>query len=260
MAGKSPAADIALLEASALQKSLSSWAVLDARPGKEWLSGHIPGARSFCWEDYTRTDDKGIQYRTLPPSELAAALGKMGLDENMPVAVYGDADTSWGGEGWVCWALFWIGHKGPVRLVDGGIQAWRSLGFPVTTENIPVIGEAPVYRYQIRNAVNITADEIRANPSLFQTVDTRSTLEWIKGRIPGASHIPWEKFYTGKNRQPLDAAGARALLIKHGINPDRPVVYYCTGGIRSGYAWLVHHLAGLPEAINFEGGTEEWDK
>jgi thiosulfate/3-mercaptopyruvate sulfurtransferase len=36
------------------------------------------------------------------------------------------------------------------------------------------------------------------------------------------------------------------------------VVYYCAGGIRSGYAWLIHHLAGLPEAVNFEGGMEEW--
>ena len=255
-----PAADIALMEASAFHQSPSSWTVLDARPEKEWRTGHIPGARSFCWEDYTRTDDKGIQYRTLPPSELAAALGKMGIDENTPIAIYGDADTSWGGEGWVCWALAWLGHKGPIRLVNGGIQSWRAQGFSVTGAGDATAVETSVYRPQVQNSINITAVDIRANPPRFQTVDTRSTLEWIKGRIPGATHIPWEKFHIGKNRQPLDAAGTRGLLIKHGINPDRPVIYYCTGGIRSGYAWMVHHLAGLPESMNFEGGTEEWNK
>jgi thiosulfate/3-mercaptopyruvate sulfurtransferase len=39
---------------------------------------------------------------------------------------------------------------------------------------------------------------------------------------------------------------------------DRPVVYYCKGGIRSAYAWMVHVLAGFPGACNFEGGMEEW--
>jgi thiosulfate/3-mercaptopyruvate sulfurtransferase len=255
-AGKAPAADIALMEASALHQSLPSWAILDARPEKEWQAGHIPGAGSFSWENYTRTDEKGIRYRVLPPQELAAALGKMGIDENTPVAVYGDADSSWGGEGWVCWVLAWLGHKGPVRVVNGGIAAWRSQGLPVTMEKNARSGDAPVYHYQIQNPVNITADDIRGNPPRFQLVDTRSTREWIMGRLPGATHIPWEKFYAGENRQPV----TRALLSKYGVDPDRPVVYYCTGGIRSGYAWLVHHLAGLPEAVNFEGGTEEWEK
>lgn len=50
------------------------------------------------------------------------------------------------------------------------------------------------------------------------------------------------------------------LLAEHGIKFDKPVVYYCTGGIRSGFTWLVHSLSGQGTAINFEGGTEAWDK
>lgn len=248
------------MEASTLRQVPSAWAVLDARPEKEWQAGHLPGARSFSWENYTRTDDKGVQYRTLPPADLAAALGKMGIDENTPVAVYGDADTSWGGEGWACWALVWLGHKGPVRLVNGGIQAWRANGFPVKKgDELP--NDVPkTYHFQIQPSVNTSAGDIRNKLPSSQLVDTRSTREWIMGHIPSATHIPWEKFYAGKDRRPVSAAEVRDLLIKYGVDPGRPVVYYCTGGIRSGYAWLVHHLAGLPEATNFEGGTEEWYK
>jgi thiosulfate/3-mercaptopyruvate sulfurtransferase len=48
------------------------------------------------------------------------------------------------------------------------------------------------------------------------------------------------------------------MLEKEGVDLRKPVVYYCTGGIRSGYAWLVHQLGNLPPAVNYEGGTEEW--
>jgi thiosulfate/3-mercaptopyruvate sulfurtransferase len=254
------ASDIRLIEASRLNQSLSEYMVLDARPKKEWLAAHIPGAGSFCWEDYTRTDEKGVAYRTLPPEKLAQALAKMGIHPHKPVAVYGDADTSWGGEGWVCWSLSWIGHKGPVRVVAGGIQAWEEKGFSLKSGPETFRGEPPVYPVQVQDSLNITAKQIHNRSSAIQLVDTRSTMEWLKGHLPGAVHIRWKKFYQGKDRRPVGSARLRALLEDKGINPEQPVVYYCTGGIRSGYAWLVHHLAKLPEAVNFEGGTVEWDK
>ena len=92
-------------------------------------------------------------------------------------------------------------------------------------------------------------------------VDTRGYLtEWLPGHLPEAIHIPWEKFYREKNRTALSPKEFKELLEKNGVDLTKPVVYYCTGGIRSGYAWLVHELSGLPSAVNFEGGTEEWTK
>jgi thiosulfate/3-mercaptopyruvate sulfurtransferase len=44
------------------------------------------------------------------------------------------------------------------------------------------------------------------------------------------------------------------------VNTAKPVVYYCAGGIRSAYTWLVHELAGLPDARNYEGGMAAWQK
>ena len=254
------AADIRLIEAAGLNQSLSGWIVMDARPKKEWLKAHIPGAVSFSWEDYTRTDPKGVAYRTISPRELGGALGKIGIDDHASIAVYGDADTSWGGEGWLCWVLSWIGHKGRICVINGGIQAWKEKGFPLKDGAESFSGKAAEYKVDIREGLNISAQQIKNSPSAFQLVDTRSTLEWVMGHLPGAVHIDWEKFYHGKDRSFLSASGIRGLLAKNGINPEKPVVYYCTGGIRSGYAWLGHHLAGLPEAINFEGGTAEWEK
>ena len=95
---------------------------LDARPEKEWRKGHLPNALSFSWENYTRADEDGVKWRILPPEQLADAFGAMGVGHTDAVLVYGDADTSWGGEGWLVWVLAWLGHQGPVYYLDGGIQ------------------------------------------------------------------------------------------------------------------------------------------
>lgn len=233
--------------------------ILDARPKREWLSRHIPGAHSFSWEDYTRTDDKGIPYRIMPPEYIADSLGAMGIDSQTPIVVYGDADTSWGGEGWACWVLSWLGHSGPVRLLDGGTRAWAAKNYP-TASGITLPAKQAAYEFSRNNAVLISGKAIHDSPDKFQLVDTRSTWEWLKGRMPDATHISWDNFYTGEHRRPLNPAETRALLKENNINIQQPVVYYCTGGVRSAYAWMVHTLAGLTGAVNFEGGMEEWKK
>ena len=67
-------------------------------------------------------------------------------------------------------------------------------------------------------------------------------------------------FLHGEERRPLKREALIALLEKNGIDPRKPVVYYCSGGIRSAYAWTVHELAGLQSAKNYEGGMEAWRK
>lgn len=258
--GAASAADLGVIEPQTLNRNPAAWVILDARPKADWQAGHLPGARSFSWENYTRTDARGIQYKIWPPAELAKALGELGVDEKTPLVVYGDADKSWGGEGWNCWTLSWLGHKGPVRLLNGGIQAWRNQNLPVKVgaENLPV--KPKHYKPALQAQLDVSTAELARLGSSATLIDTRSTMEWLMGRIPGAVHIPWEKFYTGKDRRPICGDALRKLLQEHDVPLNKPIVYYCLGGIRSGYACMVHNLTGLPPARNYEGGYEEWKK
>ena len=250
--------DLALIEPAKLAQSSGQWAVLDARPKSDWLAGHIPGSLSFSWKDYTYTDKMGRAYRLLPAGQLAASLGRMGINENTPVVVYGDAVRSMGGEGWITWVLLWLGHKGPIRVLDGGIQAWKDHGYPV--EAGPGCSTRPVTVYKVRPrpGIDVKTRKLESKNRRFVLIDTRSELEWIMGRIPGAVHIPWTEFRTGRENRPLDRAGLEKLLESHGINPGESVVFYCSGGIRSGYAWTVYELDGFPRARNYLGGWESW--
>jgi thiosulfate/3-mercaptopyruvate sulfurtransferase len=254
------AGNIGLIGSQSLKQNLSAWIILDARPKSEWMAGHIPGAISFSWEDYTRTDERGVPYRVWPPRDLSAALGKMGISPESPVVVYGDADKSWGGEGWDCWVLSWLGHKGPVLLLDGGIQAWRNKKLPITQGPEKRNARPVIYKFKLQPYLDISTADLENRKSSLNVIDTRSFLEWIRGHIPGAIHMSWTDLYTGKDHRPVAPDEFKKILRDRGIDFNKPIVYYCTGGIRSGYAWMVDQLSGLPAAVNYEGGFEAWEK
>lgn len=252
--------DISLITAKDLNKNLSSFIVLDARPKKLWQEGHIPGSISFSWEDYTRTDEKNISYRLPHPEKIAAIFSEKGISEKIDVVVYGDADKSWGSEAWVCWTLAWLGHKTAIRLLEGGILAWKKENYHIEEGDSKIESTYATYHFSIRSEINVTADVLKQERDHYYIVDTRSFGEWIKSRIPGAIHISWKKFFKGNLRSPLNPEETKKLLANNKIYSDKPIIYYCTGGIRSAYAWLVHELSGLGPAKNFEGGMEAWEK
>lgn len=235
--------------------------VLDARPPAQWQQSHLPEAYSLSWQDYTRTDADGVKYRTLPAAEFAAKLTALGITPQSTLLVYGDADSSWGGEGWLAWALAWLGHQGTVYLLDGGIQAWQKAGLPVNNHAPSLVAEKDRVDYQPQqtDTVNISAKELALNLEHYSVIDTRNYwTEWLPSHIPGAIHIDWKSFHHSDDHRMIDGQQLKDLLQQNGVPLDKPIVYYCTGGIRSGFTWAVHSLTDLPPARNFEGGTAEW--
>ncbi len=252
------ALDLGLITPSSLAGE-TSWIILDGRPEKLYQQSHLPGALSFSWETLTTTDRDGVRYRVLPPDKLAAHLGRLGISETSAIVFYGDAESSWGGEGWGAWVMAWLGHRGPVRILAGGFPAWIKAGLPVDNEN-PKKSIPASYRVTIQPERDISVKQLREHGDQYTVIDVRTTLEWIRGHLPNAIHISWDKFHQGPERIPLNKEQLQKMLADHGIAFDKPIVYYCTGGIRSGYAWMVQELSGLGTAINFEGGIEAWDK
>ena len=244
------------ISANSLWNKKNGWIILDARPKKAWAAGHIPGSLPFGWQEYTEVGPQKIPYRTFPPAKMAKALGKLGISEKTPIAIVGDADTTWGGEGWIAWLLTWTGHKGPIALLEGGTPGWKNQNRAWTKNH----ADRPPLPYtpSANRSVFISAQTLRQNPDAYTIVDTRSFPEWIRGRIPGAIHIPWKKMVDRKSKTPISSEKLKTLLQKEGASLEKPVVYYCTGGIRSAWSWMAHTMAGLPTALNLEGGYEEW--
>jgi hydroxyacylglutathione hydrolase/adenylyltransferase/sulfurtransferase len=77
----------------------------------------------------------------------------------------------------------------------------------------------------------------------IQLVDVREPYEWEAGRIAGARHIELERL----------ASQAETL------DRERPVLFYCRVGARSGMAASAFRRAGF-DAYSIDGGLTEWDR
>ena len=76
-----------------------------------------------------------------------------------------------------------------------------------------------------------------------QLVDVREQHEWDAGRIAGARHIELERV--------ASQAGS--------LDRDRPLLFYCRLGARSGMAANAFRRAGY-DAYSIDGGLTEWDR
>jgi len=91
--------------------------------------------------------------------------------------------------------------------------------------------------------VDVTPERVaeRHDAGEIQLVDVREPYEWEAGRIAGARHIELERV--------ASQAGT--------IDRERPVVFYCRLGARSGMAANAFRRAGY-DAYSLDGGLEAW--
>jgi rhodanese-related sulfurtransferase len=73
-------------------------------------------------------------------------------------------------------------------------------------------------------------------------VDVREDNEWEGVRIAGATHAPLSRL--------ADEAAA--------LPTDKPVVFYCAGGVRSAKAIGLVRKLGLPHDTHMGGGISAW--
>lgn len=237
--------------------------IIDVRSAGDYRKGHVPGAVRVSWLDYR--DGRGRTGR-LPGdlARVARAMAAVGVDSTRPVVVYGEARGGWGEEGRVAWTLHYLGHPS-VTILDGGWPAWQRAGGRAERETpTPRAGQ---FRAHPRADARASADDVAAAPAAGVAIlDTRSTGEWNgsrkywpkrTGRIPGAVHIEWQELLTRDgfvDRSPALRARLRSL----GVTPDRPVIAYCVGGVRSGEAFYALKALGFRDVRNYDGSWYEW--
>jgi rhodanese-related sulfurtransferase len=76
-----------------------------------------------------------------------------------------------------------------------------------------------------------------------QVVDVREPREWDAGRIAGARHVELERLASEADS----------------IDRERPVLFYCRMGSRSGMAANAFRRAGY-DAYSMAGGLLEWEQ
>ena len=102
--------------------------ILAAQSNLEYLPGHIPGARQVDRPAYAAPPETqgGIEGNIIDAGDFTRLARSLGIDRGSTVVIYEDkydATRLW-------WAFTYYG-KSDVRILDGGIQAWKAADFPV---------------------------------------------------------------------------------------------------------------------------------
>lgn len=240
--------------------------LLDARDVLAYRAGHIPGAVHASWTAYVDGMLSGKLIDDTPA--IQASLRASGVRDDKPVVVYGDWNDGWGEEGRLFWMLEYLGHT-DVHVLAGGMPRWRAVkGTAQTMAPDVTPGDFTV---AVRPSLRASAQDVLAvvegrAPGSVLILDTRALEEFDGatpygaargGHVPGARHFYWKEVFqtTGQLRAPHDID---AQLTSLGMEADTIVISYCTGGVRSGFMYLILRWIGHAAARNYDGSWWEW--
>ena len=228
----------------------------------EYLAGHIPGAVYVDWTADIVDPDDPVPAQIAGPARFAEAMGLRGIGDATRVVAVDHVGGQFATRLW--WALTYYGHD-RVAVLDGGWNRWVEEDRP--TEAGPVTVAPATFSARPRPELRATAAEVLARlgrPDL-QLIDARDAGQFTGarrrgprgGHIPGAINLPRELFFAdGGGFLPIDEI--RRRLEQHGVDPARPAVAYCNGGVAATVALFHLHRLGAPGITNYDGSWNEW--
>jgi thiosulfate/3-mercaptopyruvate sulfurtransferase len=228
---------------------------------REYRQGHVPGAR-FVWaQSYAPSTPDGSY--DLPTLEQAASLFReLGLrPDSRIVLVY--AGTSVQQTARALLTLEQFGLEGRASIMNGGFDAWKAEGRPVSSDTP---GSAPGTATP-RAAGAFVADAAYVQARLGQpgtaVVDAREARFYRgegggqprPGHIPGAVNVPYVSLLDGARIK--DEAALREIFTAAGVTPGARVVAYCHIGQQASLVWLAARILGH-DARLYDGSFEDW--
>lgn len=234
---------------------------------EDYAAEHVPGAvlvdGHYDLSDPDSHGGGGLVLELPEPGYLQGKLRAMGVSDDSRIVVY------WGSE-WVTptarvlFTLLWAGLGDRTVLLDGGLDAWKAAGHPVTAEvPTPAPGNVTV-RPRSDLVVDAAWVQQHGTASGYHLVDGRAAafFDGIRadrgkeGHIPGAGSLPWTELIDERLhlRSPAEL---RALFDKAGVAPGDTVVGYCHIGQ---YATMVLFAArSLGHEVRlYDGAFQDW--
>lgn len=244
-----------LMESSDLAKRLDdkTLRIVDVRPHKNFAKGHIPGAVHLSADDVIDPNSH-VTGHLKPYEELAARLGKLGIDHNTNVVLYDDNGGFHASR--LFWMLEYFGHR-KAAILNGGIPKWLREGRTATRD----IQEPEPKNF----ALNLTPRRIASADWLLDhrsdsatiVIDVRPAEMYKEGRIPWAHSIPW------KQNLNTDATLKTASeLLTHfaakGVTRDKNVAVHCQNGKAAAHTYFTLRLLGFPRVRSYDRSWMEW--
>jgi thiosulfate/3-mercaptopyruvate sulfurtransferase len=231
----------------------------------DYDAGHVPGARFLSWESFT-TRRGNVSIELPDAAALDTALEALGVTDRSRIIVTGGPLVN---TARLYYTLAFFGLAPQTSLLDGGIDAWREEGRPISTiERTAPRGSVTL---SIHQRVLVDASWIVQNTdaptSRVAVVDARTPEYYFgtaagtnprAGRLPMAGNLPFT-WTTGAVSRFRDRMTLERLFRTAGVAKGDTVVAYCHIGMQASVLFVAARLLGY-EAAMYDGSFEDWSR
>lgn len=224
---------------------------------------HIAGAR-FLWPDWLAADTPDFSFNVPDKKQATATLQKLGISKNSKIVVCHVRNEVTVTARMVL-TLEQLGLRGQVSFLNGGLEAWKKAGFPVT-KDIPVVkkgnfkakpGNLIVDKnYVLQTLRSDTAVVVDARMKRFYDGDPTGNPR--DGHITGALNIPFPDLVDSTNVF-KSAADLQAMFAPVVPDKKKEIVLYCFIGQTASVVYIAGRLLGYRMKL-YDASLQEWSR
>ncbi len=232
----------------------------------DYAAGHIPGAVEASYSSFRGPDNNP---GALPDmASLTETVQSLGIDAGTPVVLVhqGNGPVDMGTATRVYWTLKSLGVP-DLAVLNGGFNAWREAGLPVSTEAHTVA--ASDYQPEWRDDWRITTEELEqrigsdrtrivdARPPAYYQGEEASTAR--PGTIAGARNLSFTSWFDGNRMRSPQAL--QQLLAEQGPPQQQAgtTVSFCNTGHLASINWFVmSEVIGVSNTRLYAESMTEW--
>jgi thiosulfate/3-mercaptopyruvate sulfurtransferase len=213
--------------------------ITDMRKREKYLAGHIPGALQV-WRSDVEDKNHPVAGMMARREQIEELMGTLGIGNNNILVIYSDRYD----HARLWWILAYYGFSLPqMRLLDGGIDAWRARGYSL--EMTPTKVEKSRFTLQGKakksEPLLCTLPEVKSalkSPDKV-VLDVRSKKEYSGketkrgaakgGRIPGVTWIEWKEAVVKEGPYKgywKSAEEIKKIYLAKGVTPEKGIYIY----------------------------------
>lgn len=223
---------------------------------------HIEGAQ-YLWPENLAPNSPQGSYNAPDIKKATELLRGFGVNENSHIVLY-NVRNEVSPTARMFLTLENLGLQGKVSFLNGGFDAWKREGYPVTSvKKAPKAGNVTLRqgdRLVDRNYVLRTLDSssgLVVDARAKQYFDGEPTGNPRDGHIKGAKNIPYFELVNDKNEfKSLDSLRGYFSPVS---SPDKELVTYCFIGQTASVVYMAGRMLGYNMKL-YDGSMQEWSR
>ncbi|MBA4313099.1 MAG: hypothetical protein C0417_10775 [Chlorobiaceae bacterium] len=230
---------------------------------RDYERGHISGAR-FLWNGWIYMSNPELSYELLPAEQLNATLEMLGVSNDSRIILCGMSGNV-NQVARIFVTLDYLGMGDRTSILDGGFDAWKIEGKPVTKE-LPVYQRGSFSPKLIPTAI-VDAEFVKSglHKSNISIIDARAPMFYNgansggylrAGAIPTAKNIFAGSLIDSTNKM-IPMTRIAEKFDSAGVKKGNDVIVYCHSGVSACVVYTAARSLGYTPHL-YDGSFEDW--